>query len=171
MPQKRWHRPCKFCKGQYETTCMICGWKKERKKIKDMNNSELAELNGRRNRAQFLHDLDRGSTRAANASLGADLIDWSVQEHREWALEVYERVENGEDPKEIAKASQMTVKLITNMHKLVLGKMVRGDFAIETKPQFHPVPMPPEPEVLPAGVRRPLSAIETAMEEMAWESV
>jgi hypothetical protein len=169
MPQKRWPKPCKFCKGELTRSCMICGWKKQKKRIRDMSNSELAELQGKRNRVQFAHELDRGSTRAGNCNTQNWSANHIIERHREWALEIFDRVESGEDIKAIAKDTDMTVAIINNIHKLMVGKEVRGDFRLQVNSYTPTNPLPPEPMVLPGGVRQHVSWAEESNPD-AWES-
>lgn len=145
MATRKWKAPCNHCKGNFQYPCMICGWKLEsRKKVSDMNNTELAALNGLRNRRQFMLDLDSSSTKAGNCATESQVIDKFLIEHRAWALSLLHRHENGEDVKSIADSEQMTQSFCQKLIRMTGDKLIRGSFALNLNPPT-PTSKPPEP--------------------------
>ena len=141
MATRKWKAPCNTCKGRFQHPCMFCGWKLEtKKKVSEMNNSELAALNGLRNRRQFMMDLDASSTKAGNCATESQVIDKFLIEHRAWALGLLHRHENGEDSKIIAESEGLTQSFCEKLIRMTGDKLIRGSFALYVNP---PVPTKP----------------------------
>lgn len=163
MASKKMARPCNFCKGQGKHRCIICGWKKEERSQHQLSKMEQAVLAGKRNRAEFLHELDCGSTKAGNCSVDDILpdqreakkdlvqvaveIDSDIENHRRWAYSLYHRHKiKFESIKSIAKSEDMNVSLVIRMIRMVQDKLNRNDF--EYAPRG-PTPVNPIPELPP----------------------
>ena len=135
MPTRKWKAPCNHCKGGFQHPCMFCGWKiAPRKKVSEMNNTELAELNGLRNRRQFMMDLDASTTKSGNHTTEDQRADKFLMEHRAWALELLHRHESGETIKDIADSELMTQSFCQKLIRMTGDKLIRGQFKIGLNP-------------------------------------
>lgn len=142
----KWKAPCNLCKGLSKLRCMFCGWKEApRKKVSEMNNRELADLNGLRNRRQFMMDLDASSTRAGNCSTNLAQMDEFLKEHRQWCIGILHRVEKGHNIKDIADDEQMTSAFIRKVVRMTGDKLIRGHFEIGMRPDVKPNILPEFP--------------------------
>lgn len=146
MPKAKWKAPCNLCKGLFKQRCMFCGWQiAPKKKVSEMKNGELAELNGKRNRREFMMALDSSSTRAGNCSTHHDETDKFLMEHRAWALEMLHRHEAGESIKNIADDQEMTTAFMKKVIRMTGDKLIRGQFSIGFNPSMTPNIIPDQP--------------------------
>lgn len=143
---KKWIAPCNLCRGKLQSVCMICGWKSASRKP-ELTKDELHEREGFRERTAFLTALSLGSLKAGNSSTEVEAVDDIIEQHREFAQEIYVEVRiNGKKPDAVAKKHGLTK---THILRIVQHELIRQRSYISAdnhpRPPMPPKPPPPKP--------------------------
>jgi transposase-like protein len=89
---------CSVCNGQFERACMICGWKKSKKKKffkgkkKSLTNTELIVRDAKREHTMMLDQYSRNCMIYGNYTTQLTIVDGEIEKHRVFTQEIWQAI-------------------------------------------------------------------------------